>query len=523
MVFLLSRNAEYSGQHKPVEGPTVSFILIDGLLNSTFVSMLQEKQLPVIEQLIEDGLYVKEGISSFPTMTGYAFFPFVTGMDATNSDIYGLRWFDRNRSSGNLRNYVGRTNVAMNEDVDSTIKTIFEYTEKNYTSSINTYMNRGVHHEEKTGWYHATSKYSHNKFLKLLGSIPFLGNRLVYDHFRHESLVLEKSIAQLNYNPKVQWLTFAAPDASVHIEGVNETYKDLIKHIDSLIGKLILASQKLKQERYFVIISDHGVETVNRNADIPDYLKQNLGLIIERGKSTNLRTDKLSEPLESLLHLDGFFVINGNLSAYLYLRKNGNSDWGERLLESDLRNFEKNEETFDIIKKTIESEAISLVAYKISNVKVGVETDSGVLEIENKAKEYCIKYISGNPLSYPDSILENTFMSKADWLAKTIDTPYPYAIPRIYDLVSKEDVGDLILCSSIGYDLANDFEFIVGNYLGGHGGIRKDMLSVPYIISGPDIGKEVVPYALAEDIGATIFNLLEIEPDYELDGRSLID
>jgi hypothetical protein len=49
------------------------------------------------------------------------------------------------------------------------------------------------------------------------------------------------------------------------------------------------------------------------------------------------------------------------------------------------------------------------------------------------------------------------------------------------------------------------------------------MLSVPYIISGPDIGKEVVPYALAEDIGATIFNLLEIEPDYELDGRSLID
>jgi hypothetical protein len=114
MVFLLSRNAEYSGQHKPVEGPTVSFILIDGLLNSAFVSMLQEKQLPVIEQLIEDGIYVKEGISSFPTMTGYAFFPFVTGMDATNSDIYGLRWFDRNRSSGNLRNYVGRTNVAMN-------------------------------------------------------------------------------------------------------------------------------------------------------------------------------------------------------------------------------------------------------------------------------------------------------------------------------------------------------------------------------------------------------------------------
>jgi len=520
---LLTRGERYNVNHVPTEGPSVTYFLIDGVLNSTFKSMLQDKQLPSIENLINHGIYVEEGISSFPTMTGYAFFPFVTGMDATNSGIYGLRWFDRNRSVGNLRNYVGRTNIAMNEDIDSAIHTIFQYTDKYYTSSINTYMNKGVHHEEKTGWHHATSKYHHMTLVKFLATIPFLGDKLVYDHFKHETLVLEKALVQLEKNPKVQWVTFAAPDASVHIEGVNDTYTDLLHHVDELIGQFVKISQAYKQDRYFVIISDHGVETVHANSDIPSYLQEELGLEIDRGKSTNLRTDKLSQPMDALQHLDGYFVINGNLSAYLYLRQKGKEEWGKRLVESDMRNFQQDEKSIDILKKIISNESVSLIAYLVSDSIVGVETDKGVLEIIKKGERYSMKNVSGSPLSYTPIIPQDSLMSKDQWLEWTIDTDYPYAIPRIYDLVSKADVGDITLCSAPGYDVANDYEFMVGNYKGGHGGIRKDMLSVPYIISGPGLTKTYIPSALSEDVGATIFDLLDIETDYQLDGESLLD
>jgi len=55
-------------------------------------------------------------------MTGYGFYPFITGVDATESGILGLRWFDRKRKEGNLRNYVGRTNIHMNSDLVDSIK-----------------------------------------------------------------------------------------------------------------------------------------------------------------------------------------------------------------------------------------------------------------------------------------------------------------------------------------------------------------------------------------------------------------
>ena len=77
-------------------------------------------------------------------MTGYLFYPFLTGTDASQSGIYGLRWFDKKREKGQLRNYVGRTNVQMNYDVKASPQNLFELAGSAYTCSINSYMNRGV-------------------------------------------------------------------------------------------------------------------------------------------------------------------------------------------------------------------------------------------------------------------------------------------------------------------------------------------------------------------------------------------
>ena len=104
---------EWSTIYPATEGNTCTIFLIDGLSSEVFKEELAAGRLPVMQKMIEEGLFTENGISSFPTMTGYGFYPFVTGVDATKSGILGLRWFDRAREKGNLRNYVGKTNIHM--------------------------------------------------------------------------------------------------------------------------------------------------------------------------------------------------------------------------------------------------------------------------------------------------------------------------------------------------------------------------------------------------------------------------
>ena len=40
--------------------------------------------------------------------------------------------------------------------------------------------------------------------------------------------------------------------------------------------------------------------------------------------------------------------------------------------------------------------------------------------------------------------------------------------------MSAPDVADLVGTAALGYDLAADYELVVGNYRGGHGGLRAD-------------------------------------------------
>jgi len=360
--------SSYTPEYSPTKGPTVTFFLIDGVLQPRFESLLAKNKLKTSQKLIDGGLYIENGIGSFPTITGFAFYPFITGMDATNSGIYGLRWFDKSRIDGNHRNYVGKTNIEMNEDINSLYKNIFELAHPYYTASINSYMNKGVANSESTGWYHVTSKYNKVGIFRFLSWIPFIGNKIVYDHFDHEALVLDEALIQLERNPKVHWITFASPDALVHTDGLTEEYNQLLCHVDSLIGVYIDHAQGLQQQRYFVMISDHGVEAVTENSNIPVFLKEKYQLNIERGKSAHVMKKRLDKPVKKLKDLDGYFVINGNLAAYLYLNnKKQNNNWGEKLREQELRSFNSSNGQVDLIKAVLQDSSVEFAAYQIDH------------------------------------------------------------------------------------------------------------------------------------------------------------
>ena len=60
----------------------------------------------------------------------------------------------------------------------------------------------------------------------------------------------------------------------------------------------------------------------------------------------------------------------------------------------------------------------------------------------------------------------------------------------------------------------------VGNYHGGHGGLRAGQMLVPYVVAGPGIPRGRLATGAAEDVGATLLRALGIETDDVL-GRPL--
>jgi len=511
--YLVNKKTVYQGDHTPTTGNTVTIILIDGLSQKVFESTLQKGFLPNIQALMPNSTYVRNGIGSFPSMTGYAYYPFITGIDATRSGILGLRWFDRSRDVGNLRNYVGRSNVYMNQDVTDTIKNIFEMSGDMYTSSINSYMNKGVDDSRITGWAHTTAKFEGKSVFGPIRAIPIFGKELAKDHFQHEWNVLNIAKDQLLKNPKVQWITFTAPDASHHIFGMTAAYEQLLIFTDYLIGDLQnhIDSLGQKQNRMIALLTDHGVSDVSKNLDIVPVAKEKIGLDLVRGNSVNYRSMQLNDPLMDFVDKDGYWVINGNLSSYLYLRdptKSGPESWRENLNYDRLLEYQKGDQVINVPQSISDLEGVELVIYKKDQHTIIVQNKEGIATITKENDFYKYTEVSADPLNYHSLQISDTLLTKDQWLDLTNSSSYPDAPYRLFSLMQSPNIADLVITSSAGYDLAKDYEVIVDSFKGGHGGLHEDQLRVPYLLYTAEGAKKHINAARAEDVGKEIIRWL---------------
>jgi hypothetical protein len=485
-------------KYPSAKGKTITFILIDGLIYDIFIEELKKGNLQNINRLKEKSTYTDHGISAFPTMTGYAFYPFITGEDAVNSGVLGLRWFDKKRTNGKFRNYVGRTNVQMNQDVNPNIKNLFQLSDSFYTASINCYMNKGVKSNIKTGYTHTTAKFEGRWWVSDLRKIPIVGKYLASNHYDHEYEATNIAIQQLPKNPKVQWITYPSLDAYNHVNGTNSSYNQLLHFLNQEIGRILEAIKSLNQQndRAIYIISDHGVEDVMKNIDMVQELQQR-GLNTKRGKSVILYSTDLKD--ENHDDLDGWFVINGNLGGYLYLKED--NKWKAKIMGTKLRNYKNNiGRTLNVCDTVLSIPGIDMISYQENINTVVVQTKKGKAEITKRSDSLSYQVIEGNdPLGYDH--LKFQTASEKTWIDSTLHTNYPASVKRLYDLGIKEKVGDLIILSAEGFDVASNYEMFVGNYKGGHGGLRKKMITVPYILYEPNKPASVVNFLLAEEVG----------------------
>ena len=126
----------------------VIFYLVDGARPDILSKLVEQGQLPNIEKyLVEEGSYTK-GATCFPSTTGPAYLPFLTGYHPGEHDITGIRWFDKftyfskNRWSRNaMRSYCGYEAKYFNDDMDDLKPSLFE----EYERGFNIYNMSNIH------------------------------------------------------------------------------------------------------------------------------------------------------------------------------------------------------------------------------------------------------------------------------------------------------------------------------------------------------------------------------------------
>jgi hypothetical protein len=511
----------------PGTPPYLTVFMLDGLSQAVFQQEMAAGRLPHIGALVREGVLVQDGISAFPSMTAYGFYPFLTGHDAARSGILGLRWFDRRRARGNLRSYVGGTQDLMNAEFAPVPSSIYERVQGQHSFTVNTYANRGAVGSRRAGWSFGMAKYRHRWWLpRTLVAVPGAGGWLAPSWESAEDRVGALAIEDLVRRPKVQWMTFGSIDGHQHVNGTDARYAELVRHADRVIGRYREASRRLGQEgdRIYAVLSDHGVADVRVNVDLRASLAECCGLRARRDSATRIFNSSLDVPLSDYDGADALIAINGNMLNFVYLRDPAAAPaaaWARPLDVARMSAY--GPRRVDVVEGLRRSRGVEMVMARgvPGRLHVFGRAGHGVIDVSPAGLAYTA--LGADPLGYAAlGLADGRARSPAQWLEATHGTTFPDAPGRIAAVMTAEAAGDLAVTALPDHDFGLDYEAVVGNYRGGHGGLRADQLRVPYVLAGPGVRAGArIDAARAEDVGATLLAVLGLAPEPGGAGRVL--
>ena len=99
---LLNPKSEKNDDTNHRQDNLLTIFLVDGLRADVLEEELEAGHLPALQRLADGGCRVRNVMAAFPSITGYAYWPLLTGMDATRSGHLGTRYFDRRRRRQNI-------------------------------------------------------------------------------------------------------------------------------------------------------------------------------------------------------------------------------------------------------------------------------------------------------------------------------------------------------------------------------------------------------------------------------------
>ncbi len=474
------------------------FILVDGARADIFYEMLNQGLLPNIEKhVVKRGLIVKNAVTVFPSTTGPAHAPFLTGAFPGPLNIPGIRWFDRRKNSykdyGPLawlqfeRDYVGPEAFVMNKDISGKIKTIFERLKGLTTAAIYEPITRGA-------------KFVYPPLANVMAKIFGPLRLFTWEHV--DTLAARTFEMVYKCSALVKWMKLPSEPpvfSAVYMPGVDEVSHEhgplskdarhAIQNVDKQIGHIArtLIDLKLYDETSIVIGSDHGLRPTSLHFDLGKFLST-VGLDVRSFPVTFL---------QGLGEFDATVAVSGNGMAHVYLAKEGaeekafpfqyiKHDWRHKPRLEDLENYKIRKgrvNIIDLISHLLPVQHV-FVAEDKTTFHVYSSEGHGVIR-KRDPNEYSYNLIEGkDPLGYASIVEDGKIaygerLDDREWLSATSEAEFPDAPVQISQIFESPRSGDLIINSRMGWDLMSESP----PHRGTHGGLHAAEMRVPLLVA----------------------------------------
>jgi hypothetical protein len=443
--------------------------------------------LPALAQLRAEGA-LHPVTTAFPSVTGVAYAPFLTGRFPGPCGLPGLRWFDRShtrcRRFPYARSYLGAEMRHLDEDLDPAHPTIFELAPSRFNAM--SMLGRGTSSTERLGRDARTlmrAAYTH-----WIGNVD---GWIALD--QHVARVSTRHI--IERRPDFACVALLGLDKASHTAGHDSAVaRHALATIDTAVRELRSALERAGRwnDTHLWIVSDHGHSTVRAHDDLAalvrasDYRVLAHPWLLARGEAVAV-------------------MVSGNAMAHLYveLHRRERAGW------SALR-----ERWEPLVRTLLGRDSVDLVMLPLNDAQTEVRSrDRGSAIITVANGRYSYRTVDGDPLGVGLE-LQNVYASDAfDALASG---DYPDAIVQIAQLASSARSGDIIVSAAPRWDFRERWEPV--KHASTHGSLHRDHMLVPLLVSKPVRGTarrtaDVMPSALAA---------LGLPKASELDGSSFM-
>jgi arylsulfatase A-like enzyme len=476
-------------------------ILVDGLRASVFREMLDSGALPNIErELVGRGTTVETCVSTFPSTTGPAHLPFITGVMPGYNNCPGIRWVDRTHRK--IRDYCTLESILINSDFPRSNHTIYEVLYDSRTVCIYDFVSRGAS----------------DKFTVPIDTLWFMvtGGKDIWRRMDEDAAdAFRKAYLKDGTVPTFTFVWMPAIDHLAHFHGSqHQMIYDRAKDVDDHVGKIVETIKEVGvyDKTMMALIVDHGLRDTQQHV--------NLSEVLERADLSVMGDLDEDDEFNSLYQHNAVRSVSGNAFALMYFAKVQQERLGMKRYAwetpptyLELREFPNGSGSADILELLREESGIELVMASEGRNRIHVLSRDAESVIERDYTSLKYTPVQGDPLGYtgdPEAglLVNGLYHDKDDWFMATRNTRYPDGMFQIAQLFDSERCGDVVVTASDGWDLMDQ------KHIASHGGMDVHQIVVPCVVAGPGVRQGSIPIARTVDIYPTFLKHMGL-PRYD--------
>lgn len=447
----------------------VTVLLLDGARPDVFRTLADAGDLPHLSRwVIAQGSLVP-AVTAFPSTTGVAYLPLLTGCLPGTCNVPGIRWLNPVGYAGawwrdreHVRSYCGYQAGRLNADV-TVRRTLFELVPD--ALALCTPFDRGL---TASGNRVRAARAIHGTLAHYTGRYAPL-----------DRAVGKALVTAARERRRLVFAVFPGVDGVTHsTDPWHPRVRAMYQAFDRIVGEYAAAGG-FDGDHLILVVSDHGMSRIERHTDVAVALEQ-------RG----LRT--LRHPLLWRRTPHAAVMVSGNASAQVYLAPGTRRS--ARISVDAMEAGGIHGIPADLPAYLAALPGVAFVA-GVSDGDVVLISREGRAHITPRGTHLTYRAETHDVLGLGS--LPRTH-DEREWLAQTIATRFPDAPLQLTQLFRSPRAGDLIVVAAEGVDLRQDWE--IPEHRSGHGSLVAEhmrcLVATDHPVDGPIRTVDLFPLIL---------------------------